>query len=356
MALYSQRDARWSSERLGTVNGATIGQYGCYVAVQAMSATNYGINIDPKSLDQLFTDNENSPFTNGGYVDGDLCWDGMLAKAFPHNFVYAGVNNPGNNSFDISTLTPYDAYGKEAFLELDFDHNPQDGIQTHFVRLYAYNNGNLIIDDPWYGTRDLFSKHYGSNPSQTIQKAIFYNATAISAPVVSTPPPVIVQNVLETDAALPVQTVLSTTPEAALNVEAAIHAAPVAVVEPVVSEPDYKASYVDFKDGVQDKLVAKKTVAFDMEQLGPNKPLEVGQLIRLQGSFIHQGVAFYRGTSGSWYGVPASAFAPKVSIPVKVIHSVEAVGVEFNSQLAQVGLIKRITKFLDTTSSTKPHN
>lgn len=345
MSLFSQRDSRWATERLGTVDGATIGQYGCYTTAQAMSATNYGIDTDPKRLDQLFSDNESAPYTKGGYVDGDLCWDGMLAKTYPDNFTYAGTDNPGiENPFDVSSLAPYDAYGKEAILELDFDHNPNDGIQTHFVRLYAYNGGNLIIDDPWYGTRDLFSKHYGSNPAQTILKAVFYDAHATSAPVVSTPPPAIVENVLEDT--VPVQTTLSVTPTTAQTAEDEIAATP--------AVPEYESTYAPFPTGPTEMTSVAAAVVDDFSGVQPTKTFPSGTKFSFVGSFTYKGSLYYRGPSGSWYGVPAKAFTtPGLKVPVMSI-ATEAAGLlaKFTSFFAKSGVFKRVARFFGNNSST----
>lgn len=213
--LFSQRDPRWAAQRLGTVDGATIGTVGCYVTSQAESASNYGHNINPGQLDDIFTANESDPYNKGGYVGGDMCWDGMLAKVFS-NFHYDGTYHCESVPCDLSKLAPYEAYGKEAIIELDFDHNPSDGVQTHFVRMYSFNNGDPIVDDPWYGDRQPLSKRYGTDPAHTIQKVVFYSvdlpqpqlvnvaelpvapATTVSVDPAQTPAPVPTAPVVET--------------------------------------------------------------------------------------------------------------------------------------------------------------
>ena len=53
--IYSQRDPQWASQKLGTVIGATIGQYGCFITSFAMIARYYGHQITPNALNDIFT-------------------------------------------------------------------------------------------------------------------------------------------------------------------------------------------------------------------------------------------------------------------------------------------------------------
>jgi len=56
MILYSQRDPRWANHPLGwgPADG-TLGQYGCFDTVLAMIANDSGHQVDPPSIDELFT-------------------------------------------------------------------------------------------------------------------------------------------------------------------------------------------------------------------------------------------------------------------------------------------------------------
>lgn len=175
--IYSQRDPQWASQRLGTVNGATIGQYGCYITSFAMTAGYFGHQITPNALDDIFTNKQL-------YADGDLVNnDGDLSKVFPDiqfQKSYYFINDPA----DLNLLKQLSADDSLAIiLEVDFDHNPNDGLQTHFICLHEYDGNTFKIYDPWYGTDDDFSLHYGNNPAQTILKFVVYKGNPVGATV-----------------------------------------------------------------------------------------------------------------------------------------------------------------------------
>lgn len=175
--IYSQRDPQWAGQRLGTVNGATIGQYGCYVTSFAMTACYFGHQITPNALDDIFTNKQL-------YADGDLINnDGDLSEVFSDiqfQKSYFYVDGPADLNL-LKQLSSDDTLA--VILEVDFDHDPNDGIQTHFVCLHEYDGNTFKIYDPWYGTDDDFSLHYGSNPAQTILKLVVYKGNPVGATV-----------------------------------------------------------------------------------------------------------------------------------------------------------------------------
>lgn len=174
--IYSQRDAQWASLQLGTAQGATIGQYGCLLTCHAMKAGYYGHQITPHALNDIYTQKQL-------YISNDLLSDADLSAVFSditlqESHDYTGV--PADltalkNWASDPTLT--------VTIEVDFDHDPTDGIQTHFVELHDFDGITLTIYDPWYGTDDNFALHYGTDPATTIQKVVVYKGTPIAAPV-----------------------------------------------------------------------------------------------------------------------------------------------------------------------------
>lgn len=164
--IYSQRDPQWAAQRLGTVNGITIGGYGCILTCQAMKAGYYNHEIKPNALDDIFT-NRNI------YQQGDLLPDVGIHQIFDDiklidTKVYSGPA-------DMNYLKQLSADAtKTVTIEVDFDHDPNDGIQTHFVELHSFDGTHLRIYDPWYGQEDDFTTHYGTNPQVTIQKLSVY--------------------------------------------------------------------------------------------------------------------------------------------------------------------------------------
>lgn len=55
--FFSQRDPRWSGDRLGDC-ALTIGSDGCAIAATAMALTALGVDVDPGRLNQFLEENE----------------------------------------------------------------------------------------------------------------------------------------------------------------------------------------------------------------------------------------------------------------------------------------------------------
>jgi hypothetical protein len=177
----SQRDPQWAGEELGTVAGATIGQYGCFIAVAAMIASHYtGALVTPHDVNQAMK-------ARGLYVQGDLFPDAALDVLYPQ-IALEGEWNFAGIPADLSKLAMDDT--EERVVVIDFDHNPADGIQTHALRAFSWDGRRLVVDDPWTGTRDDFTLHYGANLPLTIQKIVGYKVAGFVPPW-KRPPPVV---------------------------------------------------------------------------------------------------------------------------------------------------------------------
>jgi hypothetical protein len=151
--IYSQRDNQWAQDQLGSVSGATIGAYGCYLTCFAMKAGYYGHTVTPPALNDIFAQ-------KGIYVQGDLLTDDALSKVFP-DIAYQQTYDFATVAANLTLLQHLASDEATTItLELDFDHNLTDGIQTHFVELAEYDGSTFKIFDPWYGTLDDFSLHY----------------------------------------------------------------------------------------------------------------------------------------------------------------------------------------------------
>lgn len=173
--VYSQRDPRWSAQRLGTVNGTTIGSDGCYVTSFAMIAGFFRHSILPNELDNIYTDKKL-------YAQGNLCTDDMLPKVFADIKYETSYKFPTTPA-DLGQLKQLmDDPNKIVILCLDFDHDPNDGIQTHFLVCVGADGGKGIkVADPWYGSVDDFALHYGNDPAVTIQKFVVYSGVPVAA-------------------------------------------------------------------------------------------------------------------------------------------------------------------------------
>lgn len=147
-----------------------------------MLACYYGHPITPAALDDRYT-------AEGIYVNGDMMPDDALHRAFP-DLELVAAHDYSNEPADLSVLRQVAADpALTAIIGLDFDHNPSDGIQTHFLDLAgcdaSTDGSGLLVADPWYEGIAPFSRNYGSSPEATIQKVVVYKGPA---PASTTPP------------------------------------------------------------------------------------------------------------------------------------------------------------------------
>jgi hypothetical protein len=166
--IYNQRDPKWAGQRLGTVNGVTIGTDGCYVTSLAMACCYFGYIVTPAELDDIFTDRKL-------YVSGNLVTDDLLTKITPPAVKLYGVFHYDSTKADLNKLKQLlSDPSLFVVLEVDFDHNAGNGIQTHFLPAVRFEGDRLIVADPWYGVEAPFSDHYGTDPETTILKYVVY--------------------------------------------------------------------------------------------------------------------------------------------------------------------------------------
>lgn len=183
--ILKQGDPSWSHLPLG-YGPATIGESGCLLTADAQVLLHYGFSTNPALLNGILK-------ANGRWVSGDLLGDAAISLLpnFP-GVQFVTKWDFTNRAADLSVLT--NTQQDEYIIEIDFDHNPNDGIQTHFVRFVSYLNGVLVIDDPEYGTEDNFTTHYGTDLATTILKIVKYTGPVAAAvepipgPVAPVPP------------------------------------------------------------------------------------------------------------------------------------------------------------------------
>jgi hypothetical protein len=178
--VYGQRDPAWSAQRLGEGQG-TIGLYGCYLTSYSTIAKRHGFDFDPPTLNGLF-------LSHHVYVEGNLLTDSALAQVCP------GVQ--------YVTTIPYETIAADliklknlledpevdVIVELDFDHDVANGVQTHFMPIDSCDGLMPVGADPWYEEIAPLAKNYGPDPGLVIQKYVVYRGP-LPAPV-SPPDPV----------------------------------------------------------------------------------------------------------------------------------------------------------------------
>lgn len=171
--LYSQRDSRWANKFLGTSTVSMIGVYGCVLTSLCMLVDYYGKNTTP----DIF----NTALSTVGFF-----YQGTLATWYPVNKVYPDIICDsvvlcGDVPAPMADIDAYLSLGKPVIVEVDFDHDTSDGIQTHFVLIYDKADGKYAIADPWYGDTSTIQDRYCTNsglypskPSDTILQVVYY--------------------------------------------------------------------------------------------------------------------------------------------------------------------------------------
>ena len=176
LVVYGQRDARWAGRRLGTAGvGAesTIGGYGCYVTCFAMLATYYGRAMTPPEVNEELA-------TRGRFVRGNLVTDDGLEAVAP------GVEHVASLEYrdraaDLGRLRELLAEaGTSVVLEVDFNREWRDGVQTHFVVAVGCDGERVMVADPWYGGVADLTEHYGDDAGRAIQKLVVYRGPVVA--------------------------------------------------------------------------------------------------------------------------------------------------------------------------------
>jgi hypothetical protein len=127
---FQQNDPRWTFDLLGgTIE--TLGQAGCAVTSAAMVLADYGVDTDPRRLNQYLT-------THGGYTDdGSIYWEkaadlglGQVQKAYEDAPSYALI--------DDNLL-----HGNPVIVRLTLRNG-----RTHFVVLVGKQGWDYLTQDP----------------------------------------------------------------------------------------------------------------------------------------------------------------------------------------------------------------
>lgn len=171
----SQRDTRWASQRLGTVNGITIGSHGCVITCMSMISIYYGHQITPNQLDDILT-NRNL------YYDGDLFVNGSITKIFA-NIKFDKVVFCETSPAPIGDIKSYLEAGKPVVVALI-----NQGIR-HYVLAVGVEGDRIFVNDPWMGDSVAINDRWGEPKFKILQVNFFSGPVPkITQPVESCKP------------------------------------------------------------------------------------------------------------------------------------------------------------------------
>lgn len=161
--MYSQRDPRWSSIRLGT-STRTIGQDGCLLCCVAAMLQGAGNLLDPARLNRWLC-------LNGGYTNGNRF---VFASVEPLGAQLHALYDWRKSPADIGKLVVLYQTGYCLILEVNF--HPWGKFTSHWVGLVDAGD-DFEIQDPWLPPSDIYSTisllATYARPTQGLEQAIY---------------------------------------------------------------------------------------------------------------------------------------------------------------------------------------
>lgn len=300
--IYRQGNPLWSGQRLGTVNGTTLGSYGCLVSSLAMVSSALGQLLNPAQVDDLFTNNR-------GYANGNLVIWNAVPRLLPQ-LSPLGVDYCESTAAPIAKIKGHLDAGGLALLRVNF--NGVAG-KMHWVVADGYNGDNIIKADPWYGDETDFTSRnaagrprYGTGDASRdiLEVHYFGDAFVPSAPIA---PPATVP-VTKLPDVIPPEIVAVPTPDLPNGQVTA--EVPVTVIPTV---PSYQDTYT-VQPGSKVVLRAGY-VPLDAEKGLPFVyPVAIDYVMKIAGYFTYEGREYARSELstlvGAWRGLSVDAFLP----------------------------------------------
>lgn len=136
VTAFSQRDARWQADRLGT-SSVTLGQAGCAVTALASLLRDWGAETDPQRLNAWLR-------VNNGFAQGNLLrWASVAALGAQ----FVELIRCETMAAPVERLAQYLATGYGVIVQVDA--TPGGALDGHWVRLMtlAARSGHIV--DPW---------------------------------------------------------------------------------------------------------------------------------------------------------------------------------------------------------------
>ena len=133
---FSQRDRRWSQQKLGT-SALTMSDAGCAVTASASMLASWGIDIDPKRLNVYLRD-------HGGYAETNLLvWSALEAFGVQLEKYIHCVTTPAPISELVTDIS--EGFGVIALVNA----TPGSKLNGHWVWLLTLAERSACIVDPW---------------------------------------------------------------------------------------------------------------------------------------------------------------------------------------------------------------
>lgn len=182
---YSQQDPRWKNGKLG-FSGDTLGTHGCALTAVSMYLKGFGFEIRPDSLNDRLK-------SVTGFMGAAIVW-GAVPALFPQ-VKYKNIIICRDSDAPLNQINAAISNGHPVVVEVDY--SPASGLQTHWVLLYARQDNDYLMLDPWpYPSDDgntLLTPRYshGRSLARSITAVVFYETAGANVSV--TPPPASVE-------------------------------------------------------------------------------------------------------------------------------------------------------------------
>jgi len=129
VTYYLQNDALWSGDKIGDT-AQTLGASGCLVSCVASAATDLGVTITPRELNEKLT-------SIGGFSGANLIWY-KIHEAIPEvNYTYSRI-------FTAKTIENDLAHGRLPIVNVRY----KGGGVTHWVIIIGAKDNDFLIYDP----------------------------------------------------------------------------------------------------------------------------------------------------------------------------------------------------------------
>lgn len=149
--MFKQTEDYYKNQKLGFGTGS-IYDFGCYLVSLVNGLVDFGHDFTPRTFNNFLKEKQlwTGPYKN--YIDVN-----RLPQELPDIFTsFKRIDGwPGFNTVNWYLSRDYVVLGKVSAKGIG-------GSGSHFVRIIDTKNSTMtIIQDPWYGTTDPVTKHYG---------------------------------------------------------------------------------------------------------------------------------------------------------------------------------------------------